>query len=533
MSRESKRLFFFITYEGQRQSDLTSTSKINVFTPAELNGDFSHGNASGTGPDSKVVTFLQKYPYFQPNPTLAAQGIIDPSKISSVAQAYIKAGLIPASASGFLISQAAATNNADQLTEKIDAMLTQNDRLTFTLGEARNPQLSPFAGANVPGFPDNNFQNHYAATVAYVRTLTPTALNEFRFTAQRNNYRNQFPANKQPIGTQLGINQISDDPQGPPNLSFTSMSTGYSVQGPTQEIDNTYNTSDTFTWNHNKHGIKTGFSYTPFQNNTVYDFYVNGTYYFYGTGGGNYSQNDLADFLMGLPDEYYQAPRAPSNIRTYNLSGFVQDEWRVKPTLTLTLGLRYEYSSPKKDLQGRSFSLIPGQQSQRFPGAPLGLVFPGDPNTPVGSNFPDRNDWAPRLGIAWAPNSKTSIRAGFGVFYDILKGEDNLQFNGQAPFFAASDLFFNPLAGNPSSAPTNLSDPFGTLGLKNPFPSTPPPSNLNWAAAGYLPVGGGGVYYVNPHLRTPYIYQYNFSIERELTRAWCLRSGISAPTVTS
>jgi outer membrane receptor protein involved in Fe transport len=101
------------------------------------------------------------------------------------------------------------------------------------------------------------------------------------------------------------------------------------------------------------------------------------------------------------------------------VAGYVQDEWRVFTNLTLTFGVRYEYSSPKSDPRNRNYMIIPGDQSVKYPNAPLGLVFPGDPGAPsTGVNFPDRNDWAPRFGSAWDPfrKGKTSVRGGFGVF---------------------------------------------------------------------------------------------------------------------
>jgi outer membrane receptor protein involved in Fe transport len=515
------RFFFFVAWQSQRQVQSAQTSLVTVFTPAELTGDFSHANASGTGPDPKVVKFLQAHPYFQSNATLASEGIIDPTKISSVAQAYIKAGLIPSSPTGSLLSQSNSTDNRDELTEKLDFLVTPTDRISATLGSNRRNVLSPYATANVNGYPNTTKTDNYYGSVDYTKTFRPTLLNDFRFTAQRTESLQAVPAASLPTPSQLGIGITPDNATGPPILSFASgLIVGFSPQGPSTLIDNTYTWSDDVTWIKGAHTFKTGFLYTPYQDNQVFDFYVNGEFSFYGTAGGNYSQNDFADFLMGLPDELFQAPAAPSNIRTFNFGAYFQDEWKARKNLTLTLGIRWEHNSPKYDTQGRTFSAILGDQSTRFPNAPEGLVFPGDAGAPRGANFPEYHDWAPRFGFAWDPKSdnKTSIRGGWGMFYDILKAEDNFQFNGQEPFFSSADLLFNPLTGNPTSAPTNFNAPFATVGRPNPFPSTPPSPNLNFITAGFIPFGGAGVYFVSPNLKTPYIYDYNLSVQREVLK---------------
>jgi outer membrane receptor protein involved in Fe transport len=518
------RVFFMTAWQSQRLAGLVTAPEVTVFTPAELTGNFFHSGPNG-GPDPRLVSFLQQYPYFQPNPVLAAQAIIDPSRISQVARNYIQAGLIPSTASGQLFPRGPTTSNNDELTNKVDFAVDAKDRISVTLSAFRTSEINPFyvgnPAANGAAYNNMRAEGHYLGTVAYTKTISPTMVNDFRFTAQRLNAQQGVPASKLPSPSELGIAITPDVATGPPRLTFfdSGLTTGFSAQGPTALIDNTFTWNDTLSWQHGKHGFKSGLNYTPFQNNTVYDFYINGNFFFYGqSGAGSYSENDRADFLMGLPDEMYQGPSAPSNIRTHNIGWYFQDEWKVKKNLTLTLGIRYEYSSPKLDLQGRTFTLDIGHQSQVFPNAPPGLLFPGDPGVPRGVNFPDRNDWAPRFGFAWDPtgNGKMSVRGGFGVFYDILKGEDNLQFNGVPPFSAGADLYFNALSGNPTSAPANMSDPYGTAGLVNPFPSRPPNHNLNFADSGFLPIGGGVELFVNPNLRTPYIYQYNLSVQREI-----------------
>jgi len=515
------KLFFYSGWQSQRLSQLQSTSKITLFTPAELNGDFSLSNATRTGPDTNVAAFLQKFPYFQPNAALAAQAIVDPSKINTVSKNYIKAGLIPTNPSGFQISQSSGKDNRDELTNKVDYNPTSKDRVSVTMGWSRQSVINPYLGANVNGYTNQTDTKKYLMAINYVKTMSATILNEFRFTGQRNNGFQSVPSLKLPTPGDLGIAVTPDHATGPTVLGFSSgMTAGFSVQGPTALIDNTFTTSDTFTWIKGRHALKAGATYTPYQNNTVYDFYVNGEFFFRDTGGisGPYTRNDRADFILGLADEYLQYPEAPSNIRSRNVGGFFQDEWKMRRNLTLSFGMRYEYSSPKKDLQGRSFTWALGQQSTFFPGAPKGILFPGDPNAPTGSNFPDKNDWAPRFGFAYSPgeHGRTSIRGGIGVFYDILKAEDNLQFNGQAPFFGFADLGYNAIAVNPSTEPKNMTQPFVAAGQANPFPSTPPQKNFNFA--NIIPLGGSAVYSVDPHLRTPYVYQYNLDIQREVIR---------------
>jgi hypothetical protein len=179
--------------------------------------------------------------------------------------------------------------------------------------------------------------------------------------------------------------------------------------------------------------------------------------------------------------------------------------------------MRYEYNSPITDPFKRTFSFVPGVQSKVFVNAPLGLVFPGDPGAPNGQYFPAKKDWAPRFGFAWDPFGKgrTSIRGGFGLFYDALRGEQDQWNNGAPPFYSNTAIIY-ARSGAISTAPNFLSDPYGAAGQIDPFPSTPPSSSLNFAAAGLLPFGPGIGAWINPHLRTPYIYQYNLSLQQQL-----------------
>ncbi len=534
------KIFFFLAYQGQKQIQAVPDVDIPVYTPQELQGNFSQ--AVNGGPDPNVAAFLENNLYFASPNGNAAQAIIDPTKIDPVTQNYIKAGLVATSSTnqtvcnangictGLLSTSLEQTSNADELTTKFDFNLSAKDKISATIGANRTLFLNPFPYATVPGFPSRTTANYYFTNIGYTRIFSPTLLNEFHFVTHRSNYLQDSVIKQLPAGPSLGIGITPDLNTGPSNISFdTGYQFGPSEQGPTRFVENTFSWTDAVSWTRGKHNWKFGAGFSPYQENLVYDYYTNGEFDFYSLNSSTASGNPYADFLLGGASAYFQGPLAASNIRSKSTYVFGQDEWHVRKNLVLTLGLRYEYNTPKYDTEGRSFSVIPGLQSKRFPNAPLGLVSPGDRGAPTGVNFPDKKNFAPRFGFAWDPTGKgkTSIRGGFGVFYDILKGEDNLQFNGEVPFYAEPGLFFNSVGPSQSGPTGYLSQPYQnacnfdangnciSLGVPNPFPSKPPAANVNFAQ--FLPINSSGaVFVVDPHLRTPYVYQYNLSLQHNL-----------------
>jgi hypothetical protein len=398
------RLFFFAAYQGQRQVETDVLPEQQTFTTAELTGDFSQAGPNG-GPDPNVVAFLQANPYFALN---AAAAQINPATFDPGAQAYINARLangqpmIPSSATGEFLPAGSSTDNANELTVKIDFDISSKDKLTGTVGGNRNPVLYPFGGfvsETVPGFPSTTQTNSYFLNIAYTRTFSPTMLNELRGTAQRHSNLQDKPVTNFPSIPQFGI--LSDISTGPPLMTFDNgLQFGQDPYGPTTFAGNTFAFADTLTWVKGRNTWKLGAGFSAYQQNTLYAFFTDSNFDFAGyADSGDGTGNSLADFLVGAPNNLFEGPNAANDIRSKTTYAFAQDEWRVRPNLTLSLGLRYEYSTPKLDTAGRTFSIVPGDQSVKFPNAPLGLVFPGDPGAPRGVNFPIRRTLGRESGL--------------------------------------------------------------------------------------------------------------------------------------
>src|SRR5208282_4163155 len=239
------KIFFFVGYQGQQQVQGIPDVDTPVFSPLEIQGNFSQSGPNGT-PDPNVVLFLQQNSFFQPNPTLAAEGIVAPSQINSVAQAYIKNNLIPSAPGGLLSTTLKSRDNRNEITSKFDFNLGPKDKLSATFGFNRagdpyNGTLNPFPFATVPGFASTNTVNYYYTNIGYTHIVSPTLLNEFHFVTHRSNFLADSPAAKLPTPADLGIAITPDQTTGPTNLFFdTGLSIGESETGPTRYVENTF-----------------------------------------------------------------------------------------------------------------------------------------------------------------------------------------------------------------------------------------------------------------------------------------------------
>jgi outer membrane receptor protein involved in Fe transport len=445
----------------------------------------------------------------------------------------------------------------DQITLKIDHRLnnTQNLSVYYYFNDDRTH--FPFAnfeqaGADLPGFGDVVAQRFQQWNITHTWTISNSSVNEFRFNYNREGQRTfQHPANTEliqnscppppswltaavpcfygdnssdPNGSQFGIHPFLNSARE--GLPFIAISGGFSIgndwEGELPQAGNSFQWADSLTKISGKHTLKFGVDIRRQQFNQFYYYNVNGDFNYYGGGTNDVGAADLyANYLLGLPDTFGQGSPQGENIRNTGLYLFAQDSWKIRPNLTLNYGLRWELNTPLADKAQHVETFRPGQSSSVFPcGGPstdctsqnaVGLVVPGDPGVPAGMTQTYYKAFAPRIGIAWSPGSsgKTSIRAGWGLFYNPIEQLVLSQFGAEPPF-----------GGSTTVTETQFNLPFlgqdGTA-YSNPFNGVITPkrgSSQDWAL--FEPIDLFGDF--QPHMRTQYSAQYNLSIQHELTR---------------
>ncbi len=260
--------------------------------------------------------------------------------------------------------------------------------------------------------------------------------------------------------------------------------------------------TDDLTWTRGKHVFKFGGAVQHDQINLLYINRPNGNFTF----NPYFTKNVLGDFLLGLPYEFQQGSGNPAlNGSSWTYSVYAQDEYRVTRRITLQYGLRYEINLPYVEQNNHLAALHPGQQSTVQPTAPVGLVYPGDVNTPRATYNADTTNVGPRLGIIFDPrgNGQTSIRAAWGLFYDSIPGQGTFFQNGTLapPFQPLQQINFYSNSGVPTDA--YFANPYAGVPVGAPgFP--PGLTFIGWSLA--------------HSYKTPLVQQYNVGVQQQLTR---------------
>jgi hypothetical protein len=524
------KTFFFFSYQGTRNTVPQLFGIPTVYTQAQRNGAFADlASSTGTSAFPMVGDDGTTYPAATAYSTIFSQGQIPQADLNPLALKLVNqyVPLPNAPGNGYSFNPSITTVD-DQYITRIDQNFGTKDSIwAYWLWE-RTPAIFtlPFAGANLPGFAQINYFHAQQYALSWTHTFTPTTLNEARFGFFRINWNSVNPVtplNPASYGF-TGITPQNLAVASIPVMSVTGLFTvGFSPFGPQPFLANTYQAIDNFSKIVGRHTLKAGFTTDRFQVYNLYYGYLSGFYNFSGTGA--FSTGDPgADFLLGLPDYYVQTNGSILNTRSREYYSYVQDEFKLRPNLTLTFGTGWDIETPYLNLShGGKFvnAFRPGQQSKVYPTAPLGLLWPGDQgiNSAGGVNTP-YHDLAPRLGFAWSPGSshQWSVHGGYGFYYNRTEYEEPLQ-NLFTPPFSITSFGVGGIGGSPS-----LADPFSgwcrqasgptACSALNPFPYTAPPpgsTNVNFSALEPLTINT-----LSPHFGVPASYNYNLTVERQL-----------------
>jgi hypothetical protein len=360
-------------------------------------------------------------------------------------------------------------SGSNSLGVRFNAPINRKDRLNFNeqlnWNNSQNQQLF--------GFQDASEGSGLSAGAGWSHSFKPrfnSSLN-IAFSRSRSTQAPYF-AYRSNVAAELGITGTSQDPisWGPPNLSFTNFS-GLSDSSASVSRNQTVNVTEALTYVYKRHNLTAGVGYRRLQQNSLSYANSRGAFSFSGllTSGfdaGNQplpgTGMDFADFLLGLPQtSNLRLGNSNNYFRSWSMNWYAQDDWRIKPTLSINLGLRYEYFAPYTELHGHLANL---DLSPQWNG--VSVVTPGESGVYSGG-FPsslinsDRNNYSPRLAFSWRPSRRSSriFRGGYSIF-----------FSGAAYGQFAARMAAQPPFATTASLSTSTEDP---LTLQNGFPMVP------------------------------------------------------------
>ena len=552
---KKEKSFFFIDYQGTRMTEGVETGLISVPAISERTGDLSGIANSLTGAVNgqswaNSLSHNLGYPvfpgeaYYTPGCVSSAQCVLPNAQIprsawSGPAKTLLRSIPLPnQGADTFSTSAYNETLRDDKGAVRIDSNTNLGALAAYYFFDdygLNNPYPTAQGGASVPGFNAITLGRAQMVNFGLTKVLGPTMVNEFHLGYLRDaNNVGQPQGGVGPSLASQGFVDGSGSPtiyalapqiEGIENVSFNDFTLGVDTTG-LEEANNTFQVSENFSKVMGTHVLKVGAGFHVDQVNINPDATFNGAFSFTGAETGS----DFADFLLGIPSSYAQGDSLAFYLRDKYVGIYAQDSWRVRPHLTVNYGLRWDLLPPWREKYNQLQTLVLGEQSQVYPGAPNGLVFPGDPGIPATLAPTKRTNFAPRIGLAYSPDYQrgwlgkiigdrgtTSVRAGYGLYYTAFEGLSAGIMSANPPYgydytSLAPPLFSNPFvtAASGQNIGQRFPEPIPVFGASaaNPNPS------VNWSQ--YLPITGVPSFF---HQNVPpYTESYTLSLERQIGR---------------
>jgi hypothetical protein len=506
------KLFFFVDYEGVRKHSAQPLQQASVLTPAMLKGDFSALTAKGI----QLYDTQNNFAPYQNNQIAVVNPVAQ--FLAAHSQIYPAPNRAPDTQEGLILNNYVGPQNSfvknNQEDFKVDYTPSNVGKINgfYSQGTGKD-----FSSAILPVFfPAYNTYPSKIAGASYVHTFSPTIVNEARFGFTRVRWNNGVPSDPSGLFGLSGEQKVGIPFGTQKYVGFTGQSINNNASyigtnaNPQVFTDNTFIYQDTLTWQRGRHYLSIGGQATRYQQNYLNagnvgflgTFGYTGQYTGLATGGGY----GPADFVLGrIQNVQLASPVGWVGQRQWRVAGFLQDDFKLNPRLTLNLGLRYEYDQPWYEQNNKTANVLPGGTVEYAGHVPAGAVT-GSIVCPSRACY-DANykQFMPRVGFAYQAMEKFVIRGGYGATSFFEGYSFNQRLTSSPPF----TLAINSNAPTPSrtsgGTPFTVSNAFSQQFGANP--------NYN-------------LYSVWPRNVEPaYIHQFTLVTEYALTHDLSLSAG--------
>jgi hypothetical protein len=544
------KLFFMANYEGLRER-VSSIRRATVADEAMRAGNFSAPQHFPIFDPDTFRTGADGRPTATPfaNQQIPASRFVRP--FQQVLEFYALPN-VPGTVTGVspfnYVRNAPSPTDWDQFTTRIDINQGVNSQWfgRFSWGDEFVSEGQTFFSQD-----QTAATKVWQAMISNVRTFSPTVVNELRIGANIfDNDRATILANSRNVTRELNIPGLFEpipEAWGAPQIGFDGNNFvsgwGETTEAPFVLRNRTYQVLDNLSWVRGKHTIKFGGEIASRRFNQIGNQFPRGFFQFAAqyTGDPNNIARTGSGFATGLLGWARESTRAlgvaNTQFRQWSEALYVEDVFKIRNNLTLNIGVRYEFTPPFKDRYRGTFNaqffctgVLDGGRALD-PACPVPvLVRPGPGDFHEGLNVrladnipkatgdeilfgrstikPDKNDWAPRIGLAWQPGANTTVRTGYGLFF--------AQDTGNPIWDMARNLGFRESARSLDAVPTsNIVNPWAVKGVDSGTCS-------GWSG---LCLGGLYTFTNEVNRRTAYVHQYLLNVQHQLTGSMLVEVG--------